>query len=307
MTSEPRLSVVVAVEESAANLPAILGRLDPAAHAECEFIFCAADPAELALLPSALAHVRMLRCAHGSRIPQMWRDGIVAARSGSVALLSAHVVPSDRWLPGLLARPLEVGEAGRGGWFSNDPAARAHDWAIYLLRYAAFSRPVARAAVTHIAADNAVYRRSEILACEDLLARGFWETEYHVRFLAKGLRLALSDELEVVHVNRYGARSFAAQRREHGFAFGRDRAQRFGAAALVLHLTAAPLVPLLLLGKVLVRSHRQGWTSVVPVTAYAWLLWFVAHWAWGEVSGVTHQFFRRMRCLPWPSRRRPSR
>lgn len=307
MTSAPRLSIVVAIEESAANLPAILGRLDPAAHPDCEFIFCAADPSELLPVPAGLAGVSVMRCARGSRIPEMWRDGIVAARSDSVALLSAHVVPAVGWLPALLARPLGEGEAGRGGWFSNDAGAGARDWAIYLLRYAAFSRPVARDAVSHIAADNAVYRRSEILACEDLLVRGFWEVEYHVRFLARGLRLTLSPELEVVHVNRYGARSFAAQRHEHGFAFGRDRAQRFGAAALVLHLAAAPLVPLLLLAKVLLRAQRQRWISAPPVAAYAWLLYFVAHWSWGEVSGLAHEFIRRVSCLPWPSRRRPSR
>lgn len=305
MSHGQRLTIVVAVEESAANLPAIVASLDPAAHPDCDFVFCAADPTELALVPAGVAHVRSLHCAPGSRIPQMWRDGIVAARSDSVALLTAHVVPTSRWLPALLARPLASDEAGVGGYFSNADGSPALDWAIYLLRYAGFSRPVSRASVPHIAADNAVYRRSEVLACADLVERGFWEVEYHVRFLAKGLRLALSAELEVIHVNRYSAHSFAAQRREHGFTFGRDRARRLSTVRLAGLALAAPLVPWVLFAKVLARTHRHGWTGEAPGAAYAWLLYFVSHWSWGEVRGLFHELFRRVSCRPWPSRRRP--
>ena len=305
MRDRPRLTIVVAVEEGAANLPAILGSLDPAAHPDCDFVFCAVDPAELALVPTGLEQVRSMLCPAGARIPQMWRDGIVASRSELVALLTAHVVPAPRWLSAMLDRSLADGEAGLGGYFTNDDRACACDWAIYLLRYAAFSRPVSRPSVSHIAADNALYRKSEVLACADLVEEGFWEVEYHVRFLAKGLRLALSADIEVVHMNRYSARSFAAQRREHGFAFGRDRARRLPPGRLMIHALAAPLVPAILYAKVLVRAHRHGWIGSVPAATYFWLLYFVWHWAVGEARGLFREMFRRMSCMPWQGRRRP--
>jgi hypothetical protein len=233
----------------------------------------------------------------------MWRDGIVAARSDWVALLTAHVVPAARTGCRHSSR-----RRRKARWWASaaisatNERATPLDWAIYLLRYAAFSRPVS-GAVTHIAADNAVYRRSEVLACTDLLAHGFWEVEYHVRFLAKGLRLRLSAELQVIHVNRYTRAGFAAQRREHGFAFGRDRARRLGFAQLVLHALAAPLVPAILYAKVLARVRRHGWLAATPIAAYAWLFYFVTHWAWGEARGVFRELIRRIGCLPLPQRR----
>jgi hypothetical protein len=298
----PRATIVVAIEDSAANLPAILANLRPLAHPDCEFLFFAAEQAALSGLPSGLPNLRALRCASGARIPEMWRDGIVAARSEWVALLTAHAVPTPQWLAALLDHAPPGDVAGVGGYFSNDEQASPLDWAIYLLRYAAFSRPVSREA-THIAADNAVYRRSEVLACTDLVTRGFWEVEYHVRFLDKGLRLCLSADLQVIHVNRYTRRGFAAQRRGHGFAFGRDRARRLGFAQLVLHALAAPLVPALLYAKVLARVRRHGWLAATPIAAYAWLFYFVLHWAWGEARGVFSDIIRRITCQPWLQRR----
>lgn len=306
MNAAPPLTVVVAIEQSAANLDAILAALRPKSHPDCEFLFCATEPADLAQLPTELPQLRTLLCPAGSRIPQMWRDGIVAAGSDCVALLSAHAVPAPGWLPNLLARPLAADEAGVGGFFSNAAQATPLDWSIYLLRYAAFSRPLERASVGHIAADNAAYRRSEVLACPDLVAQGFWEVEYHVRFLAKGLRLAQRADLEVVHCNRYSAASFAAQRREHGFAFGRDRARRLAAPRLAAHALAAPLVPFVLFAKVLARVRRHGWFAAAPAAAYAWLLWFALHWAWGEAHGLFDEIFRRVSCAPWLRRRPPS-
>jgi len=302
----PRLSVVVAIEEGAANVPAVLAQLGPASHGDCEFLFCATHDTELTALPRGMAHVQAMICATGSRIPQMWRDGIVAARADCVALLSAQVVPARGWLDAVLAELPEGDVAGVGGYFSNDPQARPLDWAIYLLRYGAFSRPQSRD-TDHIAADNAVYRRAPVLACRDLMELGFWEVEYHVRFRAQGLRLRLSDRIEGVHTNRYSAASFAAQRRQHGYAFGRDRARRFGTGRWLVQLLATPLLPALLAAKVLVRAARHGWLRRAPLATHAWLMWFVAHWCWGETRGLCADIFRRASWLQWPRSRRRSR
>jgi hypothetical protein len=291
--NEPQLTVVVAIEDSAANLGETLAHLAPAAHPQCEFIVCAADRALLRDVPAdAAPALRTMVCAAGSHVPQMWRDGIVAARAPWVALLSAHVVPTSGWLDALLALQPAADLAGVGGWFAQPAGARARDWAVYLLRYAAFSQPVDDAMVSHIAADNAVYRRAAVLACADLVERGFWEVEYHVRFRAQGLWLALKRELEVTHVNRYAARSFAQQRRQHGFAFGSDRARRVGRARALLLLVMAPLAPAVLLAKVLSRARRFRLLGRTPWAAYPWLVWFVGHWCWGEARGTLSALMR---------------
>jgi hypothetical protein len=285
MSGAPQLSVVLAVEDSTANLPAILQRLAIADEGRCELLLCCADAALWDELPPESAAVRLLRGALGAHVPQLWRDGIVAARAPWVALLSAHVVPADGWLDALLKCPIDDTLAGVGGWFSQDPAASASDWAIYLLRYAAFARPL-DANVSHIAADNAAYRRDAVLAHPDLVARGFWEVEYHVRFVAQGLRLQLLAALEVQHVNRYSPRRFARQRRDHGFAFGNDRARRVGPVRACLLALLAPVVPVVLLAKVLVRAQRHRLLARAPLGTWPWLAWFVCHWALGEARGT---------------------
>jgi hypothetical protein len=285
MNDEPRVTVVVAVEDSTANLPAIVQRLAAAPQRDCEVLLCCADAALLQMLPAVAPGVRVLHGEAGAHVPQLWRDGIVAARAPWVALLCAHVVPADGWLDALLTPSTDSLLAGAGGWFSQDAEASALDWAIYLLRYAAFSQPV-DARVTHIAADNAMYRRAAVLAHADLMARGFWEVEYHVRFVAQGLHLQLRRDLEVSHVNRYGARRFARQRREHGFAFGRDRALRVGRARALALALMTPAVPAVLLTKVIARALRHGLLARAPWAAWPWLVWFVCHWAWGEARGT---------------------
>jgi len=302
----PRLSVVVAIEGASANVRAILANLKPATYSDCEYAFYATRQADLAGLPGDLPNLRRAVSAPGARIPHMWRDGIASARATSVALLSAHVIPAPNWMDAVLAALPGADVAGVGGHFSNDPQARPLDWAIYLLRYAAFSRPRS-GTVEHIAADNAVYRRDPILACHDLTERGFWEVEYHVRFIAQGLSLLLSDRLQVVHTNRYAARAFAAQRREHGFSFGRDRARRYSSWRLLLQLLASPAVPFVLAAKVLARSRAHGLLREAPLAALPWLAWFVLHWSWGETLGAGAELLRRASWLPRLPRRRPSR
>ncbi len=280
------LSVVIPFECSGANLPRLLDSLAPEEHPGIEFLLCR-TPADSGLATGATAdNVRWLECAPGSRIPDMWRDGIAAARGEFVALLTAHCVPAGNWLENVRRLDWPAGVAGVGGYFVNSPRAAALDWAIYLLRYLPFSRPAAALATDNIAADNAVYRRNEILSCRKLLPMGFWEPQYHREFSARGLRLALSPDLIVTHHNRYTAAQFAEQRREHGAQYGRDRASRLGGLGLASYVLAAPAIPLILFVKVVLRAWRYQWVRELRPAVCSWLVFLCANWAIGEFLGV---------------------
>lgn len=284
MSAEPSLTVVVAVE-SAAPLPALLERLAPARHPEVEFLLCRRASATCVVADLA-ANVRWLESAESSRIPDLWRDGFVAAHAPWVALLTTHCVPGPDWVGHLACIEVPDDVAGIGGHFRISRESTAADWALYLLRYVRFSRPVRANRVAHIAADNAVYRRDAVLDCSDLLPRGFWEPEYHARFAARGLRLCLSPDMPVTHVNHYTPAEFATQRFSHGRQYGRDRAQRLGNAARLVRLAAMPVVPALLFIKVMVSALRQGWTLAARPAVAFWLSYFCIHWALGEAAGT---------------------
>lgn len=289
--SPPRISVVVAVQFAQANLPAILAALDPGlADGRAEVLVCHAADDPVALPPQA--GLRIVTGTADARIPDLWRDGILAATAGTVAILSAHCVPDGDWLE--VACGLDMaGLAGIGGRITRDPGADAAGTAIHLLRYHAVTAAGAPHAVHDIAADNALYRRAEILACEDLLPGGFWEPAYHARFRRRDLGLELHPALSVTHVNRYTPRAFMRQRRLHGRVFGLGRALAASPARRWLLLAASPAAfPVFALK--LTRSiwHdpalRRDWRRAAP-----WLYLFMANWCWGEMCGHAAAAFGR--------------
>lgn len=287
MSQAARISVVVPFEHATANLAAVIEQLAPERHPQVEFLLCRAAGESATGDGYRTANVRWLECSAGSRIPEMWRDGILAASGEFVALSTAHCIPSHDWVDRLLQIEIAADVAGIGGHFVNAPESSAVDWAIYLLRYSGFSQPVADAHATNIAADNAAYRRAAVLDCDHLLPRGFWELEYHREFAARGLRLCRVPGLVVVHRNRYRPRQFAAQRRDHGRQFGRDRARRLGRGQRLLYLLVMPAVAPLLFARVLSRARRNGLNAAFRITVSLWLLYFCLHWALGETAGVT--------------------
>ena len=287
MVEQRRGSIIIAIEHGMLNVPEILRRLDLSARAGFERLLCTASSSDaLALRAYESSNTRVLLAPPGSRIPLLWRDGIVAAQSDKVGLLSAHCIPSQRWLDAFDQTNVDAQQPGIGGFFSNADDSDSVGWAIYLQRYVNFSHPVTAASVEHIAADNAIYCRSAILSCRDLVPLGFWEPEYHRRFRAAGNRLRLTGALEVMHYNRYSAPQFMQQRFEHGIEFGLARAERMATLRTSLLLAASPLIPLVLCAKVLNNTFRQRWLARVPWRAFAWLMLFSLAWGAGEARGL---------------------
>lgn len=288
----PALSVVVAVRDAQANLPAILERLACESHPQVEFLvgYTGRDPDVPRLVP-AKGNVRVFEAPPGSLIPHLWRDGIRAAAAERVAVTTAHCIPSEGWVASLLATDLrEV--AGVGGTIENDPRSGAMGWAIHIQRYAAYSPPQGARRVEDIAADNAVYRRADIVGHADLLAEGFFEPQFHARFRAAGAGLALDPRIRVTHRNRYRASTFFGQRYEHGRQFGAARAQALPASRRLVLALASPVLPLVFLGKIVrnARRHevlRRHWVRALP-----WLGFFLLGWGLGEARGYVESLKR---------------
>lgn len=281
--TSPRISVVIAVQHAQANLPAILAALGPGmAAGRAEVLVCHAADDAVDLAPQT--GLRVLTGAADALIPELWRDGILAASVDIVATLTAHCVPDADWLD--VACGLDMtGLAGIGGLIVNDPASDQGGTAIHLLRYHAFATAKAPREVTEIAADNALYRRDEILACADLMPHGFWEPAFHARFRLKGLGLELHPALVVSHRNRYTPGQFMRQRRRHGCHFGQSRALSAPPAGRWLMLATSPAafaVFAIKLTRAVWRDPglRRGWLRAAP-----WLYLFMANWSWGEMRG----------------------
>lgn len=287
------LSVIVAVQHAQQNLTEILRALDCARHPEVEFLFCYtdADPD----VPSLLAGegtIRLVHGAPGSLIPQLWRDGILAAQGEYVAMTTAHCIPDGDWLQ-YLEQANWDGLAVIGGVIENHPESTARDWAVYLLRYVSFAPPQIARRVHEIAADNAVYRRALIQQQEDLMQEGFWEPSFHARFRAAGFGLMLDPGLRVIHRNRYTSGQFFGQRFAHGRAFGLARANALPLLKRILLVVLSPLLPVIFLRKIVAAARRSPHTRSQLPRALPWLLFFLLGWGLGEARAYLESMVRR--------------
>lgn len=291
------LSVIIGVQQAQENLPDILSAIGPNASADTEVLLCHAenDPVDPGF--AATPGVRIIACKNGALIPELWRDGILLARAGKVAILSAHCIPDPDWAH--RARRLDLGRCvAYGGLIRNGDISDPTGTAIHLLRYARFSEISAARPTSDIAADNSVYDRGAILDCTDLLPLGFWEPSYHDQFKARGLKLGLTPALRVTHTNRYTIRAFMKQRRLHGRAFGRARGRAAPAWRRWLMLMLAPAaypIHAVKLTLHILRTPvlRPGFWRAAPR-----FYLFMASWTLGEALGYWDAAFGRGRPAP---------
>jgi hypothetical protein len=218
-----------------------------------------------------------------------------------VATTTAHCIPTAGWVERLVAADLEQIVA-MGGTIENDAAAGAKGRAIYLLRYAPFAPPAFAGEVRELAADNALYRRSDLSRHGDLLERGFWEPSFHDRFRAEGLHLALNPDLRVVHRNRYTARQFIGQRFAHGREFGLTRASGRSFVQRLALLLVVPAAFPLILSRILRRALVKPELRRQPIAAWLWLLVFLLAWVAGEGFGYLGSLRERKNHQPESSR-----
>ena len=291
-----KLSIVIGVQHAQENVAQIVRALAPALHPEVELLFChTAVDADVPALVGAQGRVRVVSGPAGSLIPHLWRDGILAARGERVATTTAHCIPAPGWVEALITADLE--NAVLGGTIENDPSADAKARAIFLLRYWAFAPPAAKRDVRGLAADNAVYRRSDLLRYQDLLRLGFWEPSFHTQFLKEGLRLILDPGLRVIHHNRYSAREFIGQRFAHGHEFGLTRARMQSFLNRLLLVVLAPGIPFILMTRIVRASRRKPELRKQLKGAWIWLAIFTVAWAAGEASGYLASLRHRFAAL----------
>jgi len=153
------------------------------------------------------------------------------------------------------------------------------------LRYSKYFEYEHEQTVTDIAGDNASYKRETIAAHWETIGDGFWEPEFHRFVLASGRSLAFVPGIRVAQRASFGIRRFCAQRFSHGRHFGRDRMRGKPWIFWLASFVAAPLIPVMLLGKIGQRltskpSYLGPFLASLPV-----LLLFIVSWALGEAWG----------------------
>ncbi|HBX39380.1 MAG TPA: hypothetical protein DEG64_02625 [Marinobacter adhaerens] len=279
------LTVIIAEEMASANLGLIFSTLRPSDYPAVEFLVCSgSDRTLLADVPEK-PNVRIVTAQSDNRIPLLWADGIREATAHKIALTTAHCVPTNDWLDRLLAYPMDGNQVAVGGAIENAENDTRIGGVIYLLRYVRYTGARPSGPARDLAADNALYRKADILAHEDLLKIGFWEPSFHERFLAEGKSLEFDNQLVVVHHNCYTAKQFVRQRYSHGIEFGAARARTMTGPRRLMMIALAPLIPVVFTRKIMASARQDNRFNLGLNREMGWLLVFVLAWSAGEAVG----------------------
>lgn len=297
MTRRPAVSVVIPAFDAAGTIRACLASLErQATRYDAEVIVVASGgDATAEIVASEFAWARLV--VHRARLfPGAARNaGIAIAQGDVLAFTDADCVVRGDWLERILAAQAR-GDIVVGGAIANaNPASRV-GWAAWLLECTAWAPGRPAADVIEIPTSCLAMPRWVFGAHGPFRAHGdSSDTAFHWRLARAGIRRRFDPSIEVAHVNPGRLATLLAKKVRHGRDFARMRVaeQRFLASRRALYAVLAPLLPLLLWGRIvrLVRPIRALHRPLVRSTPL--LLLALAAWAAGEAIGYAWRGVRR--------------
>lgn len=283
---EPLVSVVIA---SVSGMPAIGECLEALTHqdgGEAEILVVDRCGGETrAAVRSRFPSVEVVVAGPETSIPALRALGTARARGRMIAVLDDDCIVDRGWLKAA-ARHGDLSALAVGGAVENGSVERAVDWAAFFCEYARFMPPVPRGVVSEITGNNTLYDR-EALARLGPEARGeVWEPFLHERMRVLGIPFQSDPDLAVVHKKSWGYFHFLTQRYHYSRSFAAMRLQGAPWWKRLGYACATPLLPPLLMGRMvgtLARKRRHGarFVQASPILAT-----FLVSWAWGEAVGA---------------------
>jgi hypothetical protein len=280
--AEPSLTIVLAAWPDTAGLAECLEAL-ATQRAEAEVIVASTYelPADLTVRFPWARHVR---ATTDCLIPHLWGLGMARAKGDVVAITTTQFTPAPDWATAIRSAHARLESPAVGGVIEPPCGAGPLAWATFFLRYSAYLGWRQEAVVADLPGDNASYKRRELDA-EELIRDGFWEPDHHRRLRAEGKDLVFVPAIRVMQQRSFGFRRFLGQRLRHGMEFGRSRLRGRGPLYRTLAVAASPLIPVVLLTKIVRRVVRGGRHYGPFLCALPALMCFLLAWSAGEALG----------------------
>ena len=291
--SQVDLTVVFAVSVDADSRARALAALEAAcAGISTEFIVVHPGRVERgARRPADAGRISSVQRPPGTLTPVLWGAGAALARAPRVAFTTTQMRVAAGWARALatgVTSPDAGDTVGAAGPIALGRGADGATAATYFVRFSAFlpeSVAIGGGRRTDIPGDNAAYDRAAVARHGDLLREGFWEVEFHRRFAREGLMLTIVPGATATMVGPTDFGAVVAQRFAHATAFGRSRVGRHG-ESIVRIVLGAPVVPVVLLLRIVRRVLPHARYRSQLVRALPWLLVLAAAWALGEAVGA---------------------
>ncbi|MFO0809723.1 MAG: glycosyltransferase [Gemmataceae bacterium] len=278
----PEMSVVIAAFSGAAALGRCLESL--VGQADGVEIIVATDrpAAEVEPLRQQFPGVQFVFAPADSGVFRLRSLGLSQARGRLVGLSEDHCALAPTWVGGLRRA------TATGRWVLGGPVASGHPrgvylWALYLSEYASFMPPLGERPTTYVSGVNVAYAGDALRQC-----RALWEDEFHDPLVldalcAAGYRCRMVPEAEVHTTLQMSLPAAVAHLFGGGRWYGRFRTERVGAGCRVLLALAAPLIPAVMLARIIrVVAARRPRRLPATAASFAFLVILLSAWGAGE-------------------------
>ena len=214
--------------------------------------------------------------------------GVKAARGRVVAITEDQCIPPESWCAAIMAthaKPYAVPHGAVGGPVDKHQPDRIINWAIYLRELGTYMPPIAEGPVESLTDCNVTYKRDALDQIAAVWMAEFHEPEVHAALRERGQTLWLSPKLLTYQQREIILGPAIRERYEFGRLYGGLRVAHLSGFRRLLLIAATPLLPVLMVYRVLQGVIRKRRNVGVCLAAMPYLILFAAVWSWGELVG----------------------
>lgn len=281
----PELSVVVACDGGIGHLPQTVDAIVRACNGiDAEIVVAHSAGAPIALPDTCAIPLRTVT-ATSDLVPVLWGSGVAQSRGVVVALTTTQFRVEPEWATALLHEISAQGVAGVGGRMAVSRSADALTRAAFFLRYSEHMGSEPSFQPRDIAGDNAAYVRNIVVRDYPDVANGFWEVDAHRLMRSTGEHFGRATKAVAVFEPEFTLGEMIRNRFVHGGHFGAYRVRALGWPRWRA-LAVTPLVPFVLLQRILARVRRSDVGVGSMLTSVPLILVLLFAWAAGEARGA---------------------
>jgi glycosyl transferase family 2 len=285
-TGFPSATVVVVTICGARHLARCLDALAAQGPSPAFDIVVAYDPrlTDVPLVTGRYPGVRLAASEDAQTPPELAARAIPAATGDEILLTEDHCEPGPDWVRYLVEN--HAPDRGAvGGTVDVRPGTPAMDWAFFFADFFRFAPPATPGPSRALTVCNVAYRRADLMAIRPIWQRRFLETEVNAELARRVGPLQLVPAARVRtwrHVSLLGG---VRERYDLGRLFAAARIADATTARRLFWSAGAPLLPLLLLGRMAGKALGTPALLAPFVRALPALTLFTLTWSWGEWVG----------------------
>ena len=282
----PQLSLVIASINGAEALTSCLASFaDQPLSDQIEIVVAESSSGdEAGAICRRHVNVKHLHFAERKSIPELRALGLLSATAPILAMTEDHCLGAPDWIASALAAHDGQWQVV-GGAVENSATERVVDWAVYFCEYGRFMLPVDPGPTNDLPGPNVTYSRAAFEIFRDLLEPANWEPFWHWRLMERGVTLFNDPRLVVYHHKHFTFDGFLRERYHYARSFAGRRVEGAPPARRAFFIFGAPLLPPLLLARIMRRVLRKRRHQREFLAALPYIMCFTLSWSLGELVG----------------------